>query len=262
MMINLNQIHLSYEEVGTGPTVLLLHAFPLSGAMWHRQVAALRDHYRVIVPDLRGFGKSDAPSGPSLLEQQADDMAALLTHVGVEQAAVVGLSMGGYIAFTFWRRHRDKVVALVLADTRAGADSAEGRVGRESNARLAETEGAAAIAAKMIPGLVAPTASQAVREELRVLITANRPEGIAGALRGMAVRPDATPDLAGITVPTLIVVGTEDGLTPPAEAAQIQQGIAGSSVALVPGAGHLSNLEQPEGFNTALCTFLDRVLVR
>ncbi len=260
METTLNGIHLHYEDVGEGPAVLLLHAFPLSGAMWQRQVAALRGRYRVIVPDLRGFGESDAPTGPYTLEQQADDVAALLAYLGVKRATVVGLSMGGYIAFTFWRRHRERVAALVLADTRAGADSAEGRAGREANARLAEEQGVEAIADKLAPGLVSPGASQAVRAELRALITANSPVGIAGALRGMAVRPDATPELAGITVPTLVLVGSDDALTPPAEAAQIRRGIDGSHMALVAEAGHLSSLEQPEGFNTALRAFLDRVI--
>ncbi|NTU79678.1 MAG: alpha/beta fold hydrolase, partial [Chloroflexales bacterium] len=248
METNLNGIRMRYEDVGEGKAVLLLHAFPLSAAMWQRQVDALRDGYRVIAPDLRGFGGSDAPPGPYPMDQQADDMAALLEYLGVERAAVVGLSMGGYIAFAFWRRHRDKAAALVLADTRAGADSEEARAGREANARLAEEDGPGVIADKLIPGLVAPGASQAVRDELRALITANSPEGIAGALRGMAARPDSTPDLAGIAVPVLVLVGAEDGLTPPAEADRIHQGIVGSDLAQVPAAGHLSNLEQPEVF--------------
>lgn len=260
METNLNGIRMRYEDVGEGKAVLLLHAFPLSGAMWRRQIEALQDGYRVIVPDLRGFGGTDAPPGPYPMEQMADDVAALLEYLGVERAAVAGLSMGGYIALAFWRRHRDKVAALVLADTRAGADSEEGRAGREVNARLAEEQGPGAIADKLIPGLVAPGASQAVRDELRALITSNSPTGIAGALRGMAARPDFTPDLAGITVPSLVIVGAEDGLTPPAEADRLHQGITGSYVALVPEAGHLSNLEQPEVFSTTLRTFLDRAM--
>lgn len=260
METNLNGIRMRYEDIGEGKAILLLHAFPLSGAMWQPQVEALRDQYRVIVPDLRGFGGSDAPPGPYSMDQQADDAAALLEYLGVERAAVVGLSMGGYIAFAFWRRHRDKVATLVLADTRAGGDSAEARAAREANARLAEEQGPGAIADKMIPNLVAPGTGKALRDELRALISANTPEGIAGALRGLAIRPDSTADLATITVPTLVIVGMEDGLTPPAEAEIIHQGIAGSYVALVAEAGHLCNLEQPAIFNTALRTFLERAL--
>lgn len=260
METNLNGIRMRYEDVGAGSAVLLLHAFPLSGAMWRQQVEALRDSYRVIAPDLRGFGGSDAPPGPYPMEQLADDTAALLEYLGVERATIVGLSMGGYIALAFWRRHRDKVAALVLADTRAGADSEEGRAGREANARLAEEQGAGAIADKLIPGLVAPGAGQAVRDELRALITANSSTGIAGALRGMAARADSSADLTGIAVPTLVIVGAEDGLTPVAEANLLHQGIAGSSVAQVPEAGHLSNLEQPEVFSRLLRAFLDRAM--
>lgn len=260
METNLNGIRMGYEDGGSGEAVLLLHAFPLSGAMWRPQVTALRERYRVIVPDLRGFGGTDAPPGAYSMDQHADDAAALLEYLGVARAAVVGLSMGGYIAFAFWRRHRDKVAALVLADTRAGADSAEGKAGREANARLAEEEGAAAIADKLIPGLVAPDAPQAVRDELRALVLANSPEGIAGALRGMAARPDSTPDLAGIGVPTLVIVGAEDGLTPPAEAERIHAEVAGSALVQLDGAGHLSSLERPEAFNDAVRAFLDSAL--
>lgn len=260
MEVNLNGIRVRYEDEGTGPAVLLLHAFPLAGAMWREQVAALRDRYRVIVPDLRGFGGSDAPPGPYLMDQLADDSAALLSQLGVTRAAVVGLSMGGYIAFSLWRRHHELVTALVLADTRAGADSEEGRATREANARLAESQGAPAIAVKMIPSLVASDAAQSVRDELAALITANSATGIAGALRGMAVRPDSHADLAQIDVPTLIIVGAEDSLTPPSEAETMHAGIAGSTLVSIPRAGHLSNLEQPENFSAALSAFLDTTI--
>lgn len=260
METNLNGIRMRYDDVGEGQAVLLVHAFPLSGAMWRRQVEALRGHYRLIVPDLRGFGGSDAPPGPYPMDDLADDLAALLEYLGVARVALVGLSMGGYIGFAFWRRHRDKVAALVLADTRAGADSAEGKAAREANARLVEEEGAAAIADKLIPNLVAPGAPQAFRDELRALILANSPEGIAGALRGMAVRADSSDDLASIDVPVLVIVGAEDGLTPLAEAEALQAGIAGSAMVILPAAGHLSNLEQPEIFSAELSGFLARAL--
>ncbi len=259
MEANLNGIRVRFDDVGTGPVVLLLHAFPLSAAMWQPQIEALRSRYRVIAPDLRGFGGSDAPPGPYSMDTLADDAAALLEHLGVSRAVVAGLSMGGYIAFAFWRRHRDRVAALVLADTRAGADSEEGRATREVNARLAEEQGAGAIADKLIPNLVAPGASQAVRDTLRALITANSPDGIAGALRGMAARPDSSPDLPGIDVPVLIIVGEEDGLTPPVESERMAAALPDATLARIPGAGHLSNLEQPEAFNAALLAFLERL---
>jgi 3-oxoadipate enol-lactonase len=257
METNLNGVRIRYEDGGAGPAVLLLHAFPLSGAMWRGLAERLRERYRVVAPDLRGFGGSDAPPGPLTMDQQADDAAALLEHLGIGRAAVVGLSMGGYIAFALWRRHPEKVAALALADTKAGADSDEGKAGREANARLAEEQGAGAIAEKMIPNLVAAGAAQALRDELRGLITANSTDGIAGALRGMAMRPDSTPDLAGITVPTLAIVGAQDTLTPPDEARKIAAGVAGpSSLLELPDAGHLSNMEAPEAFGAAVEEFL------
>jgi pimeloyl-ACP methyl ester carboxylesterase len=256
METNINGIRVRYEDVGSGPALLLIHAFPLTGAMWRPQVEALQGQARLIVPDLRGFGGSDAPPGPYTMDQQADDLAALLDQVGVAQATLCGISMGGYIAMAFMRRHAARARALILADTKAGADSEEAKAGREANARLAESQGAAAIADKMIPGLVASQAGQGVRDELRAMILANTPGGIAGALRGMALRPDSTESLRAIAVPAVVIVGAEDGLTPPAEASAIGVAIAGSHVVTLPGAGHLSSLEAPEVFTTALRVFL------
>lgn len=256
----LNGIRMHYEDGGAGPAVLLLHAFPLSGAMWRAQVAALRDRYRLIVPDLRGFGGSDAPPGSYTMDQQADDVVALLDQLGLDQVALCGLSMGGYIALALMRSHPARVRALALCDTRAGADSEEGKAGREANARLAEERGPAAIADKMIPGLVAPGAPQELRDELRALIVANSADGIAGALRGMAQRPDSAPGLAAIAAPTLVVVGAEDTLTPPAEARALHEAIAGSRLVEIAGAGHLANMERPAEFTAALRAFLDEAL--
>lgn len=259
MDVLINGIMMRYEDIGEGPTLLLLHAFPLSGAMWRAQVEALRNRYRLIVPDLRGFGGSEAPPGLYPMDQLADDVMELLSRLGLERSAVCGLSMGGYISFAIMRRYAERVVALVLADTKAGADTDEGKVRREENARVAESQGPVAIVERMIPGLVAPDAPEELRAELRALITANSPDGIAGALRGMAQRPDSTPDLAAISVPTLIIVGAADGLTPPAEAQAMHAAIAGSRLVEIPGVGHLSNMEDPAGFNTALGEFLAEV---
>jgi pimeloyl-ACP methyl ester carboxylesterase len=256
METNINGIRVRYEDVGSGPVLLLIHAFPLTGAMWRPQVEALQGQFRLIVPDLRGFGGSDAPPGPYTMDQQADDLAALLDQLGVAQATLCGLSMGGYIAMAFMRRHAARARALILADTKAGADGDEARAGREVNARLAEEQGVVAIADKMISGLVAPGAGQQVRDALRAMILANTPEGIAGALRGMALRRDSSESLRAVSVPTLVIVGAEDALTPPIEASAINMAVAGSYVAMMPGAGHMSSLEAPEAFTTALRVFL------
>lgn len=253
----LNGIRMHYVDEGSGPAVVLLHAFPLGGSMWRPQVAALRERYRLIVPDLRGFGGSDAPPGLYTMDQQADDVVALLDQLGLERVALCGLSMGGYIALALMRAHPARVRALVLCDTRAGADSEEGRAGREANARLAEEHGPAAIADKLIPGLVAPGAPEELRDELRALAMANSADGIAGALRGMAQRPDSAPGLAAIAAPTLVIVGAEDALTPPAEARALHAAIAGSRLVEIAGAGHLASMERPAEFTAALAAFLD-----
>jgi 3-oxoadipate enol-lactonase len=256
MEATINGGRLAYEDVGVGEALLLVHAFPLSGAMWRPQVAALSGRYRLIVPDLRGFGASELRAGPALMEQHAADLLALCDQLGVERFALCGLSMGGYISFAIMRAAPERVRALVLADTKVGADSAEAQAAREANAHLAEEQGAAALADKLIPGLLAPAAGAALRAELRTMIAANPPQGIAAALRGMAARPDSSATLAAISVPTLVLVGSEDGLTPPAEAQKIHTAVAGSQLVEIPGAGHLANLEQPALFNAALERFL------
>ncbi len=250
----INGVQIAYRDEGRGRPLLLIHAFPLSGAMWDRQVAALSRSYRLIVPDLRGFGASQIVPGTSSLDQYADDLAGLLDQLGLapQRVAIGGLSMGGYIAFAFLRRYRERVDALILADTRAPADSEEGRQGREKNARLAEEQGPGAIADQMLPKLLAPHASDALRAEVRRLIESNDRAGVAAALRAMAARPDSTPLLAVIDVPTLIIVGAEDGLTPPSDARAMHAAIGGSRLVEIERAGHLANLEAPEEFNAAV----------
>jgi 3-oxoadipate enol-lactonase len=257
MEATINGITINYADEGSGLPILLLHAFPLSHALWQPQVAALRERYRLITPDLRGFGASDVPKGPYTMELLADDAAALLDHLKLEQVVVGGLSMGGYISLAFWRRHADRVRGLVLGDTRAGPDNEEGRMKREANAQLAEQQGTAAIAEQMLPALVAPGTSAELRAHLQAIITGNHPRGIAAALRGMALRADSHPTLATISVPTLIIVGEQDGLTPPAEAEQMHAAIAGSRLTTIAGAGHLASIEQPAAFTAALAAFLE-----
>jgi len=251
-----NGVELAYRDEGQGQPILLIHAFPLSSAMWEDQIDALATRFRVITPDLRGFRATARGSGAASLDQHADDLAGLLDHLGIEKATVVGLSMGGYISFALLRRHRARIERLILADTRAGADSEEAKEGREKNARLAEAEGAGAIAEQMLPKLLSAGASDAVRDEVRKIIEANDRAGLAAALRAMAARPDSTPLLATIDVPTLIIVGTEDALTPPSESQAMHAAIAGSRLVEIPGAGHLSNVEAPDAFNAAVEEFM------
>src|SRR5690349_19280355 len=159
--ITVNGIELAYRDEGTGEPLLLIHAFPLSGAVWERQIEGLSSERRVIAPDLRGFGATRLGQGAPSMDQYADDLAGLLDQLELEQVALGGLSMGGYIAFAFLRRHRERVRALILADTRVQADTEEGRQGREKSARLAEEQGPGAIADQMLPKLLSSGAPKA-----------------------------------------------------------------------------------------------------
>ncbi len=191
-----------------------------------------------------------------VLDQYADDLVALLDHVGLQKVALGGLSMGGYIAFALLRRAANRVSALVLADTKATADSDEARQTREQNALMAESKGLEPLAEQMLPSLLADGTPDGQREVVRGIITANQPEGIAAALRAMAQRPDSTPQFSAISVPTLIMVGSEDTLTPPSEARKLHEAINGSQFVELSGAAHLSNIEVPDAFNAAVDAFL------
>ncbi|HET9425357.1 MAG TPA: alpha/beta fold hydrolase [Gemmatimonadaceae bacterium] len=253
---------LAHADVGRGLPVVLLHAFPLNRTMWEPQIAALFGECRCIAPDLRGFGDSPK-SGPFSMDQYADDVVTLLDAIQVEQAVVAGLSMGGYVALAMWRRHRERIRALVLADTRAGADTAEGRQKRDELIGVARAEGAAGVAKRQITGLIGKSTREKQPElvdRIQGMMTAESTEGIIGGLEAMKGRPDSTPMLAEIDVPTLIVVGDEDVVTPIKEARAMHEAIRGSRLEVVPGAGHLSNLERPAAFNAALSDFVGSLL--
>jgi 3-oxoadipate enol-lactonase len=190
----------------------------------------------------------------------ADDLAALLDAIGVDDVVLAGLSMGGYVAFEFLRRHRPRVRALVLADTRAQADSAEGRKGREAAMGVAREGGAPLIAEQMLPKLLAKDAPDSLRDEVRAMMAAAPVPGILGALAAMRDRPDSTELLTTLGgLATLVVVGAEDALTPPKDAEGMAKAIPGAKLAIIPGAGHLAPLEQPTAFNQHLQTLLDRL---
>lgn len=250
---------IAFEVDGDGPAVFFLHAFPLGLAMWDAQAQALKASYRVVRFDARGFGGSPPGDGLLTMERIGNDAVALLDNLGISQATVCGLSMGGYAAFALVRRHPERLKALVLADTRAGADSEEARRNRAELAEKVRRQGAAAAADAFLPKLVGETTRKErpeLVERLRKLILKNPPRGIADALAGLAARADSTPTLKEIRVPTLVMCGDEDVLTPLTEAESLQRGIAGSRLAVIPKAGHLSNLENPEAFNEAMNEFL------
>jgi pimeloyl-ACP methyl ester carboxylesterase len=219
-------------------------------------VAELSQSMRVIIPDLRGFGASPLDTPPAMLDTYALDLIELFDQLGLEQVAIAGLSMGGYVAFALLRHAPQRIARLILADTRAGADSAEAKQERETNAALVEQQGVLAIGNAMLPRLVAASASEALREQIRTIMSYNSPAGVAAALRSMAARPDSSETIAAIRVPTLIIVGSEDALTPPSEAEAMQRQIPQSHLVVIPGAGHLANLEAPEAFNQAILDFV------
>jgi pimeloyl-ACP methyl ester carboxylesterase len=251
-------IEISYDDVGSGTPVLFVHGFPHNRSLWSPQVNALVDRARCIAPDLRGFGETTV-APPYSMDQYADDLAALLDVARIDRAVVAGLSMGGYITFAFWRRHRERVRALVLADTRPGADDVESSRKRGELAAVARTQGSAAVADQMMTGMVGRSTrdkSPEVVEQVYGMLASAPADGVVGALEAMVARPDSTPMLGSIDVPTLIVVGEEDALTPVREARAMQASVRGSRLEVLAGAGHVSNLERPAAFNHVLSEFL------
>ncbi|MDQ1589990.1 MAG: hypothetical protein QOG71_617 [Pyrinomonadaceae bacterium] len=252
-------IELAYEVSGAGSPIVLLHGFPFNRTLWREQVEALSDRHRVITVDLRGHGETTATRDPATMEAMAGDVAALLDELHITRVALGGLSMGGYVALDFYRLFPERVAALVLADTRAQADTDEARLAREETATRALGEGMHTIAGAMLPKLLAP-ATHAERPEIvarvREMILNTDPQGAASALRGMAVRRDQTELLGEINCPTLILVGSLDQITPPADAERMHRGIRNSRLEVIAGAGHVSNLERPLEFNRALENFL------
>lgn len=259
MKAHVHNIGLAYSDEGQGTPVVFLHAFPLNRTTWAPQVADLSGRYRVVTIDLRGHGESDAPMWRYTLDQFAEDVNGLLEHLGIARATFVGLSMGGYILFALYRMHPALFQALVLADTRATADTPDAKAARFSMAQIAYRRGTSAIAELMLPKLLSPTSCEHrvdLRDHLRAIITGNQVSGIVGDLMAMEERPDSTPLLPTIAVPTLVLVGEEDLASPPEEVEGMANQIPGSTFVRIPQAGHLSNMENPGAFNAALLTFL------
>jgi 3-oxoadipate enol-lactonase len=263
MIATVNGIRMAYHDRGRGreTVLLLIHGFPLDSRLWDAQVAGLASGVRVLAPDLRGSGRSDAPPGSYSVDQHADDLASLLDSLGIRRAVVGGLSMGGYIAFAMWRRYPERVQALILADTRAEPDSPQARANRDASAVRVREIGPAAFAEEMLPRIMAPASVQNPRVRNRALrmMAEQTAGGLIGALAALRDRPDSRSLLPGITVPALVIVGREDILTPPADARAMAGAIPGAQVVEVPGAGHLSPLENPRAFNAALRKFLREV---
>jgi pimeloyl-ACP methyl ester carboxylesterase len=249
-------IRLAYEEAGAGVPVVLLHGFPFSRHMWRMQ-APLARTVRLITPDLRGFGESDGV--PSSMDEFAEDVHALVTHLGLSAFVLGGFSMGGYVLFRYMARHADRARAVLLLDTRADADTPEGRQRRYDAIARIEKEGPVGYLDDFLKLVLSPKTLPSrpdLVRDLRDQMGKARSAPLTGALRAMAERPDSTSLLSAIRVPTLIVVGEDDKATPPESAQRMHAAIAGSQFVQIPEAGHVSNLEQPERFNAALASFL------
>jgi pimeloyl-ACP methyl ester carboxylesterase len=251
----------SYGDVGRGRPVVLLHAFPLAHAMWQPQCLSLQDECRLLTPDLRGFGGTSPFEDPPSLEQMADDVAELLDALVVHEPVVLGgLSMGGYVALAFVRKYPERLGGLMLADTRADSDTSEGKANRDRLIVFARSHSAREVLGQLLPKLLGET-TRARRPEVVAhvegIASAQSTTGIVGALQAMRDRPDSTPVLGQIAVPTLVLAGGEDVLTPLALARSMAAAITDARLATIEWAGHLANLEQPEAFTAAVRAFLE-----
>ena len=261
MRVRLRDFAMEYDDAGHGRPLLLIHGYPLNRTLWEMQLNGVSHAARVLAPDLRGHGLSEATPGAYSTDLLAADCAAFLDALGVSEPAVVcGLSMGGYVTFAFQRLYPERVAALVLTATRAAPDSAEGKAARDQAIATARARGVGAIVEAALPRMLSPktVASRPdVVDRVRRMMEATSLEGVLGDLAGMRDRADSRPGLASIRCPTLIVHGTDDQLIPPSEAEAMEAGIAGSRLRLIASAGHLPNLEQPDAFNATLVEFLE-----
>lgn len=263
VLTRVDGLELSYRAQGSGPTLLLLHAFPLNQRMWDPLVEALADSVHVVTVDLPGFGASQLTDGKQSIDDVADLIADFATRLGHEKFVLGGLSMGGYIALAFARRHPDRLRGLILADTKATADTEAARAKRITQITELELKGVRGLAERF-PHEVTTAGTAIDRPELLAQlaswIAGANPQGLAGALHMMADRPDAMKDLAGITVPTLVIVGEDDQLTPPAESEAMVNALPNAKIVRIPGAGHISALEAPAAFNSSVAHYMAQIL--
>lgn len=248
------------DDSGDGNALVFIHGHPFDRSMWQSQTAAFGSQYRIIAPDLRGYGESETNDDKTLPEEFARDIAALLDGLKVENIILCGLSMGGQIALAFYKLFPQKVRALILADTFAQLDDEERRQARYDTAERLLREGMDEYAEEVLPKMIAPKTiaeQPEVAAHVLSMMRGTSPKGAAAALRGRAERPDYTPLLAQISVPTLIVVGSLDEFTPVSDAEFMRQKIPDSKLAVIEGAGHLPNLEKTAEFNRVVSEFLE-----
>ncbi len=244
---------LFYREVGDGPLALFVHGFPLDHSLWLDQLKGLAHVRRCVAVDLRGFGRSDPTVDPVLgMEMLADDLAGTIDALGAHQADIVALSMGGYVALALYELRPSLVRSLTLADTRAGADTKEGKMARDALADRLLDKGRAAVASELIPALLGRTPSSRAQARLRSMIEGTRYETFVAALAGMRDRQDRSQLLSRIEVPTLVMGGEEDTLIPERDTRDLASAIPGARLAMIGDAGHLPPIEQPDQVNQAL----------
>ena len=262
MPLPLMGLPLHCDESGQGHPLLLIHAYPLDGRLWNRQVEELATVARVLVPDLRGFGRSHRGPPAADLVDFAADLIHLLDERGIDRAIFCGVSMGGYITLAALKQWPERISGVALCNTRAGADSAEGREAREISARRVLEEGLTPIADAMAPRMLSAATLRREPElgaEVRRWMMEQGSEGVATALRAMAGRPDRTPLLESLRVPAVVVAGEEDSLIAREEGEAMARAIPGASHHLIPGTAHLSNLERPDLYNSILSTLVQKV---
>ncbi|HYV47157.1 MAG TPA: alpha/beta fold hydrolase [Myxococcaceae bacterium] len=254
--IEVEGTRIAFHDHGAGPPVLLLHGFPLTSESFRPQLGALAGKLRLIVPDHRGFGES-GPAGAEATEMSriARDALAVLDALGIRRAVVGGVSMGGYAAMAMLREDAGRVAGLILIDTQAAADDEAGKARRADTAKAVEARGTQALVDAMLGKLVSDRCPPAARDAVERMIRAQSPEGCAAAVRGMALRPAGHDVLSRFAGPSLVVVGEQDVITPPAKAQELAKLLQGSRLVEIPGAGHLANLEAPGPVNEAMAEF-------
>lgn len=253
-------ISIEYDDIGNGVPLLLIHGFPFDRTLWRTQIAGLSQIYRVIAPDLRGFGQSSETDGEAVtMDQYAADLKSLLDSVNITRAVVGGISMGGYIALAFYTQYADRVKGLILANTRAVPDSEEGKRSRLANAQKVGESGTGFLVDDMAAKMLGSNAKPEIEIAVRSMMMRQRPAGVMSALRGMAQRPDRTALLRFATVPILIVSGSQDVLIPSSDSETMHALIPNSRLVIIPDAGHLSNLDKADAFNHVVREFYKQV---
>jgi len=257
MRTTVNGIQIAYTDEGGGAPLLFVHGFPLSRGSWSKQVEVFKTSYRVIAPDLRGLGESEATEGPVPMSRFAEDLYALLQNLGTGPVILAGHSMGGYVALAFAKAYPQALRTLVLVGTKAGADTPEGAAARRATAEKVRAEGSSVVVAAMAPKMLsAGNTDAAMAASVRGFMAPSKPEGVIGALLGMAERPDAGAWLGKIRAPTLVIAGADDSIIPPSESEALAKAIPGAQLKVIPNAGHLVAFERADAFNVALGDWL------